>query len=165
MTVNLLLLLDFMDLKLWWPLWLASGNCNTDSSFTCIILSYSRTIYCYLFNIYLKATNSTFEQHTWDICAGFSDTSILAVDDVESSALDPSAIPHLTLTSVFPVMLDSTCAVAIFVLLSVLTSGEYNTRKGFPQNWGDCTKHHDSYTLSTLWIQTPSTTFKLKWAL
>ena len=37
--------------------------------------------------------------HTWDISEGFGDTGVLVVDDAWSSALDPSAIPHLTLTS------------------------------------------------------------------
>lgn len=36
---------------------------------------------------------------TWDISEGFSDTSVLVVDDAWSSALDAPAIPHFTLTS------------------------------------------------------------------
>lgn len=38
------------------------------------------------------------ESNTWDISEGFGDTSVLVVDDARPSALDASAIPHLTLT-------------------------------------------------------------------
>lgn len=36
--------------------------------------------------------------HTWDISEGFGDAGVLVVDDARASALDTSAIPHLTLT-------------------------------------------------------------------
>lgn len=39
-----------------------------------------------------------YTKHTWDISEGFGDTAVLVVDDAWPSALDTSAVPHLTLT-------------------------------------------------------------------